>query len=694
MRATETNVLNFIGGLDKVFIIPPFQRNYTWTTEQCDELFNDIIQAYKNKKTHYLGNVIYYYGRNSGASYTELILVDGQQRVTTILLLLCALRDSIDDKSMFESVNRRYLINDTGDNRFRVRLKQTSYDSISFMSIIDRTPLDNDDNNVTKNYNYFMKLISKCSISPKEIYETIPKLEIVDVNLQIENDLEAIQTVFEKINSTGKQLTAADLIRNYLLLANSSYEQERLYEDYWVKIERNIKNDNISRFAKDYLILNIFEDVPESQIYKRFKEHFNSTEALHIDILRDMYKYSRYYAWLKFENSPNEKINRLVKSINFVKSDDMYPLCLYLFDTLYESNKPELIKILRLLSDFMLRYRIVSPSGGGGALRSVVQQLLEGLNSGVVENNYKGLYFELSNSNTPSGRFPTDDEFVQSLMDDVNTNYAKVVLLKIEEYETCNIPIPIDQVTIEHIMPQTLSRWWMTSLGGSEEAERISDSYLNCIGNLTLVSQSYNSKLSNRPWNEKVINFENVQFSITNEIAKNIKWTEEEMVERNKSIAIRACKAITSPSERIRKYQTKNTSSEFMSGVYPVSDIATPMSGTVLEYVIYDSKTIEVSTWKEFLSTICNIAYKIDSNLFEKIVSENKIHKATSKKNYPQKDPIISKNNNLLIGGIPVGESGYFSEGVISSDRARVYVKQLLDLYGLTDRFQISVRER
>ena len=116
LRATETNVLNFIGGLDKVFIIPPFQRNYEWNFEQCDELFMDIINSYKRQKTHYLGNVVYYVGRNNGASYSEFILVDGQQRVTTILLLLCALRDSISDSNMFESVNKRYLINDTGDN--------------------------------------------------------------------------------------------------------------------------------------------------------------------------------------------------------------------------------------------------------------------------------------------------------------------------------------------------------------------------------------------------------------------------------------------------------------------------------------------------------------------------------------------------------------------------------------------------
>ncbi|WP_330364944.1 DUF262 domain-containing protein [Anaerovorax odorimutans] len=585
-------------------------------------------------------------------------------------------------------------MNDTGDNRFRIRLKQTSYDSRSFMSIIDDTPIENDDNNVTKNYNYFKKLISNCDVNAKEIYETIPKLEVVDVNLQIENDLGAIQTVFEKINSTGKRLTAADLIRNFLLLANNSFEQERLYEDYWVKIEKRIKNQNISRFSRDYLILNIFEDVPDSNIYKMFKDHFNSTGALHIDILRDMYKYSKYYEWLKFENCPIDKINKLIKVLNYVKSDDVYPLYLYLFDTHYESDKPELIKILTLLSDFMLRYRIVSPSGGGGALRSVVQQLLEGLNSGIIENNYQSILFELSNSNAPSGRFPTDDEFIEALTNSVNTNYAKVVLLKIEESERSNIPIPLEQVTIEHIMPQTLNDWWIENLGGQENAERIHEKYLNCIGNLAPISQSYNSKISNKSWDIKQSNLKDVQFIITSEIVDNIAWKENEITKKNNRLAKRACKAITSPLARTRKYQTKNTTSEFEAGIYPISDITTPMSGTVLEYVIYESRNIEVSTWKDFIAEICKIAYEIDCELFKKIVRDNKIHKATSKNNYPEKDPIITQVSTLLLEAKPIGETGYFSEGVISSNRARVYAKQLMDLYGVTDRIQISVHER
>ncbi len=695
MKATETTVLSFIGGLDKVFIIPPFQRNYEWTHEQCEELFNDIIEAYKKQKTHYLGNVVYYKGKNDGASYSEFILVDGQQRVTTILLLLCALRDSLpDNDDNVRSINNRYLLNDTGDSRFRVRLKQTSYDTNSFMSVIDKTPIENKDNNVFKNYDFFLKLIKECSINPIELYKTVPKLEIVDVNLQIENDLNAVQTVFEKINSTGKRLTPADLIRNYLLLAQNSTEQDRLYENYWIKIEQLVNNDNISKFARDYLIINIFEDVPETKIYKMFKEHFTENNASHIDILKAMHIYARYFGWLKSEKCPNSKINAIIKHLNYVKTDDVYPLYLYLFDKLYDENSAELAKILRLVCDFMIRYRIVSPSGGGGALRSVVHQLLENLNSGAIQTTYDNIYFELSNSNTPSGRYPDDDEFKNVLMTSVNTNYAKTVLLRIEETETKNTPTELSKVTIEHILPQTLSDWWIEHLGGSENSEKISDKYLNCIGNLTPISQGYNSKISNNPWHDKAKELANVQFKITTELSENASWNETNIEKRNLDLAKRACQAITSPLTRTRKYQTKNSSSDFSDGVYPMSDLTTPMSGSVPEFIIYEDTHHEVGTWKDLLCIICSIAHNIDDALFAEIIKKNKIHKSTSKKNYPQKDPIITDKSNLLIDPKAIENSIYFSEGNISSNRARVYAKQLLDIYGITDRFQVSVRGR
>lgn len=694
MKATETTVLNFIGGLDKVFIIPPFQRNYEWSEKECLDLFNDIILSAETSKKHYLGNVVYYVGENNGASYSEFILVDGQQRVTTILILLCALRDYFlnnGENSTAESIERRYLKNDTNDNRFRVRLKQTTYDSQCFMSIIDKLPCDNKNNKIIKNYDLFSKLIKNCSITAKQIYEAIPKLEIVDVNLQIENDLSSVQTVFEKINSTGKPLTPADLIRNFLLLAPSAKEQEHLYYEYWLKIEQLVNTDNISRFARDYLILNIFEDVPNDQIYTMFKEYFTGNKTPHINILMDMREYSKYYAWLKFNSCPNEKINKKITLLNFLKTDDLYPLYLFLLKSLYDSNPNELFKIFKLLSDFMLRYRIVSPSGGGGAMRSAIQQLLEKLVLKEIQLNYDDILFELSNSPSPSSRFPDDAEFKKVLMDSVNTTYARALLLQIEEYESKNIPIELSKVTIEHLMPQTLSEWWKEYLGGEENANRIYDTYLNCIGNLAPISQGYNSQNSNRSWDLKQKLLSSVQFSITSEISNFSQWKEEDIQKRNDDISTRACNAVTSPLERTRKYQTRVSSDEFVPGIYPLSDITTPMSGAYIEFIIYNQKEIQTTAWKDFFNKIATLAYSINKQAFDSVVKENKLHKSTSTRNYPMKDPIITTEKQKLVSPMEIKNTAYYTEGALSSQRARIYAKQLLDILGVTDQFQISI---
>lgn len=695
MKATETTVLNFIGGLDKVFIIPPFQRNYEWSEPECRALFDDIIISAQTAKKHYLGNVVYYVGENNGASYSEYILVDGQQRITSILLLLCALRDhfqSIGDNSDADSINRRYLKNDTSDNRFRVRLKQTAYDAQCFMSIIDKTPCSDTDNKIIKNYQLFSKLIKESTVAPKDIYESIPKLEIVDVNLQIENDLSTVQTVFEKINSTGKPLTPADLIRNYLLLAHSSNEQERLYQNYWLKIERTVGNDFISRFARDYLIMNIFEDVPNDSIYRKFKGYFEENKMPHISILMSMCEYADYFAWIKSNKCPNEKINRSITYLNYLKTDDLYPLYLFLFKSLYSTNQQELLNILNLLVDFMLRYRIVSPSGGGGALRSAIQQLLEGLSDGSIELTRDSILFELSNSPTPASRFPDDEEFKRVLMDSVNTTYARILLLKIEEAESRNIPVDFSKVTIEHLMPQTLTDWWINYLGGEEEASRIYDTYLNCIGNLAPISQGYNSQNSNKPWDIKLKNLKDVQFNVTSEIASIATWNEADIKKRNKALAERSCKAITSPLERTRKFQTKNASDECVPGLYMLSDISTPMSGANIESLVYNNEIISISTWKEFFNKVCLISFHFDSEKFKKIVAENIIHKATSTKNYPQKDPVITSEPSKLVLPQIIEGTVYYTEGALSSTRARIYAKQLVDLLEITNRFQLAIQ--
>jgi len=698
MKASETNILKFIGGLDKVFIIPPFQRNYEWSFEQCDELFDDILKSYKSKKTHYLGNIVYYEGKNNGASFSEFILVDGQQRVTTILLLLCAIRDELKRQNMpDENINIRYLENDNGGDAYRVRLKQTSYDADSFNMIVKGLIRENDKkNNIIKNYFHFIELLRKTDIPLKEIYNTITKLEVVDVNLQIEDNLEAVQTIFEKINSTGKRLTPADLIRNCLLLSKSIEEQEMLYKNYWIKIERTVSNEYISRFARDFLVMKIFEDVEQEKIYKTFRDDYvNQPEITHIEILDEMSKFSKYFAYFKFENCENETINESIRMLNLLKTDDLMPLFLYLFDKLYSNQTSELIKILDLLFDFMARYRICAVSGGGGSLRTVVNQILRKLDNGL-QCTYDNIHFELSNSSSPSGRFPDDEEFKAALKENVNVNYARAILIKTEEIERCNIHVDITRVTMEHLMPQTFSNWWIQYYGGEENAKYMRNTYLNCIGNLVPMSQGYNSKNSNKPWNVKLKHIAEVQFVITNEIAKDSRfkeWNEDSIKIRNEEIANRICNALTSPLKRTKDYETKTPAFDFEPGVYDMSDNTTPMEGEKPTLIKFDDKEYPVTKWKDVISTICEILYDFDKEKFVAIVNENLIHKSTSTKIDGIKDPIITDNPSLL--GIPVKINGsnYFAEGNISSNRARYYAKQLIELYDLVGWFQIAVGE-
>jgi len=691
MKATETTLLKFIGGLDKSFIIPPFQRNYTWGEAQCKELYDDIIQSCDSGKAHYLGNLIYYEGKRSGASFTEIILVDGQQRVTTILILLCAIRDLIEDSSMKEKINRRYLINDSNEDMYRIRLKQTAYDSGSFTSIIDKEPPENSDNNVAKNYNLFIKLIKESEIDPVLIYEAIPKLEVVEINLQASDELESVQKVFEKINSTGKPLTPADLIRNLLLLTNSASDQEKLYTKYWTKIEETLQGDNISRFARDFIIMKIFNDVPEKQIYKLFKEYFYGINARNEEILDEMNRYSKYYAWIRFENCPDKGINRCIKMLNILKTDDVYPLYLHLLFNMYDNQKNELHRIFNLLTDYMLRYRIVTPSSGGGALRSVVQELLESLISGTVDLSFEAVLFELSNSTAYTGRFPDDDDFKKSLMSNVNPSYARVLLLKIEAHETQNIPVEISEVTVEHLMPQKLSGWWKTYLGGVDEADIIHRELLNCIGNLTPVSQSYNSTMSNKPWDYKWNNLRDVQFTITSEVAdKYIKWGKENILKRNLSMANRAIKIIKGPLPRTRPIRTNNTE-EYSPGVYSLSDTSAPMNGSTPIAIRYDNRVIECTRWRDMLVVLSSELIRINQQQFGRVVADNSIHKATSKKNFPQKDPIFSTNAELLVEPMNIQNSSYYCEGCLSNIRARVYAKQLLGQFDCIDDFYIEI---
>lgn len=696
MKAVDEKVGRFIGNSDTVFIIPPFQRNYSWDEEQCCELFDDIIDSIKKEKSHYIGNIVYYVGENDRASFSEYILIDGQQRITSILILLCAIRSKLSSDEA-KKLERKYLINeDETDEKYRVKLKQTENDLRVFEKIISHRELtiEEKNNRIFKNYSYFLERIA--DFDEKEalnFYNAIAQLDIVDLNLKIEKDLEAVQKIFEKINSTGKELSPADLIRNYLLISNNTAEQQRLYSDYWVKIEElfNDKED-ISEFAKHYLITKRGIWVEEKKMYSTFKLYFDNTGTMKEDILIEILKLAKYYNWFLEENCPDEKINIILKELNVLKSDDMYSLLMVIFEKIYESNREMLRNILDLLCDFMIRYRIVSPANGSADIRKTIFTLLSKITNNEIDLTYDNILFELSNSPSPGGRFPDDKEFKESLKKYVNTSYAKALLFKLEYKEVKNIEVDIRKVTVEHLMPQTLSDEWKAYLGGDSESSLIYNTYINNIGNLALLSRPLNSENSNAIWDKKKKNIMDAQFILTNSIDKDCKWNDVAILNRGNQIIELSLKHIKGPIDRKRDFETIEVTENCSSGIYKASDINFDVTGRYIKSIIYNNVPYSLKGWFELVGMTTKILNEVDSNKLDDVIKQNKIHKSGFKQAYYfGNDPIICREKKYLVSPYEVEDANCYVESSLSANRSLYYTIELIKLYDLMDSFKIEI---
>ena len=699
MKAVDEKIGKFIGNSDTVFIIPPFQRNYSWDEEQCSELFDDILDSVKKNKSHYVGNIVYYVGENDRAGFNEYILVDGQQRITTILLLLCALRTKLPEEDR-RRLERKFLINEDEPNeKYRIKLKQTDNDLRVFEKIINNSDLtaEERDNRLFKNYNYFIDKISDFSEEEANaFFSATTNLDIVDLNLKIEKDLESVQKIFEKINSTGKELSIADLIRNYLLISNSSKTQKFLYDNYWVKIESLYRDkEDISEFAKHYLITKRGIWAEEKKMYNTFKLYFDNSDMSKEDILKEILNYSKYFNWFLDETCPDDKMNISIKELNVLKSDDMYSLLLVLFDRLYNDNKAVLRKILDLLSDFMIRYRIVSPTNGSGDIRKTLFTVLSKITKNEIAPDYDSVLYELSNSPSPGGRFPEDGEFRASLSRYVNTGYAKALLYKLEYKEVKNIEVDIRKVTVEHLMPQTLSDDWKAYLGGEQKASLIYNTYINNIGNLALLSQPLNSKNSNDIWDNKKTNIKNSQFVLTNTIPMDCKWNDDAIKNRSAKIADLAIKHIVGPVKRDRDFETVEVSENFSSGVYEVKDIYNTnfrVTKRTIKSIVYDNVPYAVKGWFDLVHETARILYEVDPNLFENIIKRNLIHKSTYKYSYYfGNDPIICKEERYLVSPYKLDEAECYIECALSANRSLYYAIELIKAYDLLDKFKVEI---
>jgi len=511
MKAAENQLLPFLEG-KKQFIIPIYQRTYSWTREQCAQLWSDIVHAATDKEVdgHFVGSIVYIQrGLFQVATVPQLLVIDGQQRLTTLSLLLVALAQAAEKSSTplnisAEEIYDSYLVNKHGKDEQRYKLLLTQSDKDMLIGLIDhpeRVRTMGVTSLLAENYLFFEEQIRQNGISLDVLYTGICKLIIVEISLDKDHDNP--QLIFESLNSTGMDLSQADLIRNYVLMGLDNEEQTKLYKDYWYPMEQGFHyaegTDQFDRFMRDYLTVKQGTIPNIDRVYTSFKIYHRSLGGVPIhQIVEDIYRYAGHFVNMALLREGDREIRQVLRDINTLKVDVAYPFLLQVYDDYvnHRLSKTDLIVILKLVESYVFR-RVIC-----GVPTNTMNKTFATLAREINKQDYLESVQAAFLLKDSYRRFPRDDEFraafvVKDVYNFRNRNY---LLRKLENYDQKEL-VNVESCTIEHILPQNeqLSDDWQRELGPNWK--EIQARYLHTIGNLTLTG--YNSKLGDRPFKEK-----------------------------------------------------------------------------------------------------------------------------------------------------------------------------------------------
>ena len=641
MKASEVNYLKFLEGT-KQFVVPIYQRTYSWTRTQCQKLLEDIIRVGNDQElpAHFIGSIVYIEkGIYQVTSVSQLLVIDGQQRLTTLSLLLSAISDSIkegEDIAGFtkSKIKNYYILNNEEVGDLQYKLKLTQIDKDTHWRIIKGFDLpENPSIRVQENYNYFINQIKNDTTLLETLIKGIQKLVIVDIALDRTHDNP--QLIFESLNSTGLDLSHADLIRNYILMGLSSEEQDRLYKDYWHVMEKDFGQGGYSKyfdwFIRDYLTLKSKSgEIPTvNKIYDAFKLYTAKSQKSIEAIVQDVYKYSRYYTNLLMQNGDDSDILEVLKDISILKVGVSYPFLMEVLNDYNENmiSKKELITILKMTESYVFRRALC-----GILTNSLNKTFATFTRSNIDKNNYLESVtakFLLLDSYR---RFPDNRELRESLLTkDVYNFRSRNYLLRKLENNKRKEKVIIDNYTIEHIMPQNpkLSKEWRDEIG--EDWEIIQSIYLHTIGNLTLTG--YNSELSDKPFEKKQNmegGFKDSPIRLNRDLANATIWNKESIVKRAKKLSLKISKIWAFPEldeDVINKYKIYREEKD-STNVYTLetADYAHYMEGDTLElYNKLNKRIINLhpSIKEEFKKLY--IAYKTSTNFIDIVPQKSRL---------------------------------------------------------------------
>lgn len=558
MKGSEQRLVEYMDGAKKRFVIPVYQRNYDWKMENCKQLFDDLVKIVRNgRKSHFFGSIVSVYnpdGRNS-----EYLIIDGQQRLTTVSLLFLAMYNLIENKiivpkeqSLAQQLYEDFLVDKYQPKETRIKLKPVKNDSKAFGKLFDESSEHIQNSNLTVNYNYFYDRIQRNEISIDELFDAICRLEIISIQL---NQDDNPQLIFESLNSTGLALSEGDKIRNFILMGLPTKQQEDYYEKYWNRIEECTGYD-VSAFIRDYLSVKQTAIPQINRVYYTFKafveENSIETEAL----LAELLKYARFYQTLRLGNTNSTELNACIYRLNRLETAVTRPFFLEVL-RMYQENVltiDEVAQIFQISENYIFRRLICDlPTN---ALNKIYLMLHKEIlrYDGTTDQYFEKFKFAML-AKKERVRFPDDTEFAAAfsakpmyLMNSKNKHYLFERLENFGTTENKAVWDHIDQgdYSIEHIMPQHLTPAWVEALG--ENYLQIHENWLHRIANLTLTA--YNSKYSNNSFADKCDmknGFKESGIRMNQRIAQKTTWGLAELEERDLQLQQRALEIWAAP---------------------------------------------------------------------------------------------------------------------------------------------------
>ncbi len=641
----------------KQYVIPLFQRTYSWTPKEWEVLWKDLVELCEaeNPRTHFIGSIVNMPTVSVPEGVAKYLLIDGQQRLTTIFVLLTLLRNKAREASnerFADEINNTLLVNQYKDGQDHYKLLPTQVDRTTFQNLI--TGKENTiENQLTRAYSFFDKKLKQIELEPEKLKKVITSyFSVVSIVLDADDNP---YLVFESLNAKGRPLTQADLIRNYFFMRVHVDRQDEVYNDFWYPMQTSLGED-LTEYIRHFLMRE-GSIIKQGEVYYALKENISTKNA--IDYLKELKRYSVFYQRLIYpEFEPDFGIQKYLRRLNRIEVTTAYPLLLNFYGNYIDGqlSKNDFVAILKVLENYLIRRFVCSvPTNQLNKIFPTVYPQITAKYAGIMLEGFKTVL---------QGKgYPKDNEFFQRFKE---TKFygggdrvikTKLILESLEENFAHKEQVPFENLTVEHLMPQTLSESWQHELG--ENWEETHDLYLHTIGNLTLTA--YNTELSNDEFISKKKRLNESHLEINKYFDALSSWQRKDIEDRAEVLAKEALS--------IWSYFGQENS-------IPVNNNG--VTGTIPTSLKILGQRFEVQTWRDVLQETLNTVADLEPDKFDIIAL-----------NYPR---YVSKDKNKF-RAIRELRNGYFIEMNLSAQSIQRLCHQAMETIELTsDDWSIEVR--